>query len=60
MQVTRAELERIYRDNTIAEALEILDISSANTLYKILRKHGIEKKKPDQNPRRHVDLIIVD
>jgi len=59
MEITRAELEKIYRDNTIDAAMRILGIRSPIALYRLLDRAGIQKKRPDKKPRLKTDIKIV-
>ena len=59
MEITRAELEKIYRDNTVDGAMAILGIRSPIALYRLLGRAGIEKKRPDKTPRLKTNIKIV-
>ena len=59
MEITRGELEKIYRDNTVDKAMKLLGIRSPIALYRLLDRAGIEKKRPDKTPRRKTDIKIV-
>ena len=59
MEMTRSDLERIYKENTVAEAMAILGIRSPVALYGLLEKAGIGKKRPDVRPHQKTNIKIV-
>jgi hypothetical protein len=59
MEITREELERIYRENPVGEAMRILGIHSLPSFYRVLSKAGIDRKRPDKRPRRKPDITII-
>ena len=59
MEITRAELEKIYRENTVKDAMLFLGIKSPIALYGLLARAGIEKKRPDKKPRQKTDVKII-
>jgi hypothetical protein len=59
MEITRAELERIYRENTVKETMRAVGIRSPIALYRLLERAGIEKKRPDKTPRQKTDVKII-
>ncbi len=42
-------ISRVYQDNTIAEAVDILGVS-VGTLYRLIDRAGIARKEPDRKP----------
>lgn len=58
IEISKDELERVYREKGGAEAAKHFGISPSN-LYRLLDRAGIEKNIPagDRKPRRRLKLV---
>ena len=60
MRITKEELRKKYEQLTTAELMEYLGIKGPSTLYRILDRAGIARKRPDTAPRVRVSIELVD
>ena len=60
MTLKKSDLEAIYLELTIPEVLKRLGLRSPGALYRLLKKAGIDRKRPDIGPRQKTNIKLVD
>lgn len=60
MKVKKEDLRDMYQNLTTYEVMERLGIRSSSSLYRLLNRAGIERKRPDKGPRVKVAIELVD
>ena len=60
MKVTKEELKKLYEENTVSDVMVCLGIRSPSSLYRLLNRAGITRKRPDTSPRVRSNVELVD
>lgn len=60
MKVKKDDLRAMYEELTTSELMKKLGIKSPSSLYRILDRAGISRKRPDTAPRVYSNIQLVD
>ena len=60
MKLKKEDLRKLYQEMTTAELMQYLGLRGPSSLYRLLDRAGIERKRPDTIPRVRNRIELVD